>query len=95
MNYAVKYVLLEEVMGKAKHTCNVYTFDLQRRDFWWENTNKLLNKYFMASKTGITPSAGPCLITVFRVGSYEARGCLIDCKTPEIRWKEMATILLW
>ena len=95
MNYAVKYVLLEEVMSKPRHTCTVYTYDLEKRDFWWENTNKLLNSFFVASKTGITPSAGPCLITYFKFGLYESRGCLIDSKTSEIRWKEMVTILLW
>jgi D-alanyl-D-alanine carboxypeptidase len=95
MNYAVKYSVLDEVMGKATHKCEVYNYDLQKRYFWWENTNKLLSQYFTASKTGITPSAGPCLISVFKFGPYESRGCLIDSKNPEIRWKEMATILLW
>lgn len=82
-------------MSKADHRCTVITFDHQLKLFRWENTNKLLNNYFVASKTGITPTAGPCLVSTFKYGPYEARGCLIDCKTPEIRWKEMATILLW
>jgi len=32
---------------------------------------------------------------VFKFGPYESKGCLIDSKSPEIRWKEMATIQLW
>ena len=95
MNYAVKYDLLHEVMNKSKHKCEIYTYDLRRRHFYWENTNKLLNRHFVAAKTGITPSAGPCLISCFQFGEYQSLGCLIDCKSAEIRWKEMATILLW
>ena len=54
-----------------------------------------MNEYFIGSKTGITPSAGPCLATQFKYGPYESQGVLIDSKTLEIRWKEMSTILLW
>jgi len=73
----------------------VYSFDLIPRNFWWLNTNKLSNDYFVASKTGITPSAGPCLATHFKFGPYESYGVLINTKTNEIRWREMATILIW
>ena len=92
MNYATKYDILTEVMSKQTHTFDVFTHDLYKRVFTWENTNKLFNNYFIASKTGITPSAGPCLVTLFKVASYECRGCLIDSKSVDIRWKEMATI---
>lgn len=91
----MKYDLIREVMGKSSHETRVVTFDLQLRNFRWENTNKLKNEYFIAAKTGITPNAGPCLISIFKFGPFESRGCLIDSKTPEVRWKEMATILLW
>jgi D-alanyl-D-alanine carboxypeptidase len=65
------------------------------KKFVWENTNKLLNEYFIGSKTGITQGAGPCLVTQFQYGPYIGQGCLIDSKSLEIRWKEMSTILLW
>lgn len=84
-----------EVMGKREHRCEIITYDLKKRNFRWENTNRLTNKYFIASKTGVTPDAGPCLVSVIRVGPYECKGCLIDCKNTDVRWKEMATILLW
>jgi D-alanyl-D-alanine carboxypeptidase len=95
MNYAIKYDVLAEVMGKPVHRGELITGDFEKRFYKWENTNKLNNEYFVASKTGVTPKAGPCLVSVLRVGPYYGRGCLIDTKTPEIRWKEMATILLW
>ena len=91
----MKYDLIMEVSGKARHECDVYTWDLLTQHFHWENTNKLLNKYFIAAKTGITPSAGPCLVSHFKCGPYEAQGVLIDTKTTDCRWKEMSTLILW
>jgi len=32
----------------------------------------LLNQYFIAGKTGITASAGPCLVSHFKFGAYES-----------------------
>lgn len=95
MYYAMKYDLIAEVSGKSRHQCEVYTWDLQVQHFHWENTNKLLGRHFIAAKTGITPSAGPCLVSHFKYGPYESQGVLIDSKTCDIRWKEMSTILLW
>ena len=64
--------------------------------YWWPNTNKLLGgDFFPYGKTGTTDTAGPCLVAQFKIAGYEARGCLIDSKTAELRWKEMAIILLW
>jgi len=95
MYYAMKYDLIAEASGKSRYSCEVYTWDLQVQQFTWENTNKLLGQHFVAAKTGITPSAGPCLVSHFKYGPYESQGVLIDSKTQEIRWKEMSTILLW
>lgn len=91
----MKYQLIAETASKKVHSCKVYTFDLIEREFRWENTNKLINKTFMGSKTGITPSSGPCLVNNFKYGDYESQCCIIDSKTQEIRWKEMATLQLW
>jgi len=95
MNYAMKYPVLCEIMGKRFHCCEIITYDFDKRMYRWDNTNKLTNKYFVASKTGVTEEAGPCLVSVLRVGPYECKGVLINCKNTEIRWKEMSTILLW
>ena len=70
MNYAMKFDLIKEVTGKSSHTCTVMTWDHYPRKFFWENTNKLLNEYFKSAKTGITPSAGPCLVSHFECGPY-------------------------
>jgi D-alanyl-D-alanine carboxypeptidase len=65
MNYAMKYDIIAEITNKATYQCLVYSFDLVPKKFQWDNTNKLLNEYFIGSKTGITPGAGPCLVTQF------------------------------
>ena len=62
INYAMKYELIAEICGKKSHKCTLYTFDLIPKQFEWENTNKLLSGNFVGGKTGITPSAGPCLV---------------------------------
>jgi D-alanyl-D-alanine carboxypeptidase (penicillin-binding protein 5/6) len=44
----------------------------QWRNIVWYNTNKLLNlDGFIGVKTGATPSAGPCLSSVYRMGISE------------------------
>ncbi len=68
----MKYNLIAEITNKARHECILYTWNLQSRKYVWDNTNKLLNQYFIGSKTGITPSAGPCLVTYFKYGPYES-----------------------
>mmetsp|Transcript_13650 Transcript_13650/g.23238 ORF Transcript_13650/g.23238 Transcript_13650/m.23238 type:complete len:477 (-) Transcript_13650:223-1653(-) len=94
-NYALKYELIAQIVRKKNYKCTVYSFDLVPRVFYWENTNRLLNAHFIGGKTGITPSAGPCLASQFKFGPYESQGVLIDSKSLEIRWREMSTILLW
>ena len=95
MYYAHKYEIIAEVCNKKNHKATLFTFDLRPVPFYWENTNKLLNNYFIGGKTGNTPSAGPCLVCYFKFGQYESQGCLIDSKNADSRWKEMSTILLW
>jgi D-alanyl-D-alanine carboxypeptidase len=41
----------------------------QYRNIVWFNTNKMLNlNGFVGVKTGVTPSAGPCLSSMFSIG---------------------------
>lgn len=72
MNYAMKYELFAEVSGKSNYQAVLYTHELKPKNYYWENTNKLLNQYFVAGKTGITASAGPCLVSHFKFGAYES-----------------------
>lgn len=56
-----------EIVGKKAFHCKIFnrTFS-HSKDVMWENTNKLLGiEGFLGVKTGITPSAGPCLTSYF------------------------------
>ena len=43
MNYLMKYDVMLEICGKTNHYSIVYTNDMLPKNFYWENTNKLLN----------------------------------------------------
>ncbi len=65
------------------------------KEFSWANTNQLLKDGFDGFKTGITPTAGPCLIGT---RTYRKVGLVITvlhCKTCEHRWKEVSAIYAW
>lgn len=72
MSYAMKFSLIQEVCAKKRHECIVYSFDHIPKKFVWDNTNTLLNEFFVASKTGNTDHAGPCLVSHFKFGPYES-----------------------
>lgn len=56
-----------DVVKVAEHTAVVRGKNGVCREMKWENTNKLLERSDCDGiKTGITPSAGPCLCTSFR-----------------------------
>lgn len=95
MTYALKYDVVQEIVQKKTHSCDIITSDFRKLRYTWENTNKLINKHFIGGKTGVTPSAGPCLVHHFKFGEYESTCCMIDSKSTDIRWKEMATLQLW
>jgi D-alanyl-D-alanine carboxypeptidase len=68
---AMKNNTFAELVGKKEFSCKVYnrTFS-QYRNVSWKNTNRLLNtEGFVGVKTGVTPSAGPCLASMFRTNS--------------------------
>ena len=53
--------LFRDIVGKKNYSCRVLDYSENEKTFTWRNTNKLLGKGFNGTKTGITPSAGPCL----------------------------------
>lgn len=81
--------LFKQIVQKTKYTCIGYDNDGDRKVFMWTNTNKLLGKGFNGIKTGITPSAGPCLAASFEYEENEnVIIVLLNSKSPEIRWHE-------
>ena len=70
----------------------------------WENTNKMLwensptaKPEFNGVKTGITPTAGPCLSCSYDSpnGQFKFLVIILCCKSPEARWKEIPRLCEW
>ncbi|CDW73870.1 d-alanyl-d-alanine carboxypeptidase family protein [Stylonychia lemnae] len=92
---AMKYDLFKEIVGRKQYECIVISKFGDPVNYQWTNSNKLLNSYFQGVKTGITPTAGPCLCCDFSYMDFSAIACIMDAKNVDIRWKEMATLMLW
>lgn len=66
---AMKNTTFREIVSKREFTCKILnrTYS-QHRKSTWKNTNKLLSiEGFLGVKTGVTPTAGPCLASVFEI----------------------------
>ena len=92
---AMKNKLLKEIVSRRYHECTVLSRELNINLLQWFNSNKLLNDYFIGLKTGTTPSAGPCLCGYFQHGDFSIIVCLMNTKTVDTRWKDMAMLCLW
>jgi hypothetical protein len=44
---------------------------------------------------GTTPTAGPCLCGYFAYKDFNAIACVMNTKTVDSRWKDMAMLFLW
>jgi D-alanyl-D-alanine carboxypeptidase len=85
---------LEEV-GKKFYECTVISREHNVNLMQWFNSNKLLNDNFIGIKTGTTPTAGPCLCGYFAYKDFNAIACVMNTKTVDSRWKDMAMLFLW
>ena len=52
---------------------------------------------FSGIKTGVTPSAGPCLAVCFksRCGQFDFIIVVMNCKTRETRYTEIPKLVRW
>lgn len=93
--YAMKHRLFREVVAKKYFECTVISREHTINLIQWFNSNKLLNDYFVGVKTGTTPTAGPCLTGFFVYRDFSVVACLLNTKTVDSRWKDMAILFLW
>ena len=62
----------------------------------WLNTNKLLSDQWIGVKTGVTHSAGPCLITCYKTeATHRLIIVLLSCASLEQRWAEANLLAAW
>ena len=66
-----------------------------QRTLNWTNTNRLLWwKHYGGIKTGITPSAGPCLAATFNKNGVSLIIIILNCKTMDTRWMVEFNIII-
>lgn len=61
----------------------------------WENTNYLLKEGFSGLKTGITPTAGPCLAATIDRDDYNVVVVVLSCCSMDSRWYEVPKLVSW
>ena len=94
-SFAMKIDLFREIVGKRFYECTVISREHNVNLMQWFNSNKLLNDHFIGIKTGTTPTAGPCLCGYFAYKDFNAIACVMNTKTVDSRWKDMAMLFLW
>lgn len=61
----------------------------------WQNTNKLLDADWLGVKTGVTPTAGPCLSVCYRVEKRTIIIVMLACASMERRWTDAVLLATW
>ena len=61
----------------------------------WENTNALLKEGYDGIKTGITPSAGPCLAASIKKDEINILVVVLSCCSMDSRWFEVPKLVSW
>ena len=94
-SFAMKNPIFKEIVCIKFYECTVISREHNVNLLQWFNSNKLLNDFFLGIKTGTTPSAGPCLCGYFQYGDFCAIACVMNTKTTESRFRDMAILFLW
>ena len=88
---SLKYIqdpFLTQVCKVKVYECEALLLG-QKRFMIWKNTNKLLAlPEVIGLKTGITPSAGPCLSTYFIVNEKPYISIVINCRDSLARFSD-------
>ena len=85
---ALKISIFKEIVRSKLYRCKITNNGVER-DSVWENTNKLLNREdCIGVKTGVTPSAGPCMAVGFENNSRITLVILLRSQNMEQRFNE-------
>ncbi len=88
--------LFREIVRKKQYACKARNAEGEEKEFVWDNTNKLLGKNGCNGiKTGITETAGPCLVTSIQTKSLFYIIVLLNSKTMDARWQEIKKLRAW
>jgi len=96
VSVAKKEAVISQIVARQDYVCKGIFPNKKEYYFKWLNTNLLLGQGFNGFKTGITPTAGPCLIGTCKIhGNFPLIIILLNCKSCEMRWQEMQKLKSW
>jgi len=81
-----RIVRCESYVCKARNKSIIGLKTSIAKGYRWNNTNKLLNRGFIGIKTGVTYTAGPCLVTHLKKKKRSYIVVLLNCKSWDQRW---------
>lgn len=91
----MKLPLFREIVGTKSMIVKKNT-NGNRKTYKWYNTHLMLGQRGINGiKTGITPSAGPCLATSICYEGIELVVVIICTKSMDIRWSETWKLANW
>ena len=82
-----------EVVKESEHTCRSTQYS--NHIYEWENTNFLLKQGYTGVKTGVTPTAGPCLAASTKKEGYHVVVVVLSCASMDSRWYEVPKLVAW
>jgi hypothetical protein len=91
--YAMTKPLFRRVVNEQVRECA--STQVKDHVYKWENTNQLLKEGYSGIKTGITPSAGPCLSACTKKDGYNVVVVVLSCCSMESRWYEVPKLVNW
>jgi D-alanyl-D-alanine carboxypeptidase len=89
----LKYREFLKIVKTVRYSCE--SRSNVNKTYEWENTNKLIEKGFIGAKTGVTPSAGPCLSAAKVLNKVTYVVILIKSSSMEARWEEAPQLMDW
>lgn len=95
-SFAMRDATFRDVVSKKSYIAIGYDSAGKEKEFFWQNTNKILGKGGCNGiKTGITDTAGPCLVTNIQLKAFCFIIVLLNSKTMDARWDEVGKLKEW
>jgi serine-type D-Ala-D-Ala carboxypeptidase (penicillin-binding protein 5/6) len=91
--YAMSKQYFRDIVSVQLHECP--SSEYEDVIYKWENTNQLLKEGYTGIKTGITPTAGPCLAASTIKEGYNVVVVVLSCCSMDSRWYEVPKLVNW
>jgi D-alanyl-D-alanine carboxypeptidase len=93
---AMKDSTFKKIVSKKSYIAIGYDVTGKEKEYLWQNTNKMLGKSGCNGiKTGVTETAGPCLVTNLQLKAFLFIIVLLNSKTMDVRWDEVIKLKEW